>query len=263
MSLVRKIRRFSNRMGRKVFGDPRLKSKTYPTHWFDKLLGNRSVQVVQIGSNSGMSGDPLHILFLKNKNWKGLFVEPVPYLFEQLKKNYPNDSRLKFENAAINDGAVAEFHWIDPLIKEKESGLPFYYDQLGSFKKEHISKVLGTQYEQYIISEKIAGLTLPNLFKKYKIEHCDLLHIDVEGYDWVVLSQFEKEKFQPTFIMYEGAHLSEADLQASFDFLSGNYQLHRHHGDILAVNRSVGTTILYQIGKSFELAEKPLKSAIK
>lgn len=262
MSLIRKIRRFSSRMGRKFFGDPRLKSKTYPTHWFDKLLGNKAAQVVQIGSNSGMSGDPLHILFLKNKIWKGLFVEPVPYLFDQLKKNYPSEPRFKFENAAINDGELAEFHWIDPRIKEEEKGLPFYYDQLGSFNKEHISKVLGKQFEQYIISEKITGLTLPTLFKKYKITKCDLLHIDVEGYDWVVLSQFEKEKFQPTFILYEGAHLSENDLQASFDFLSADYQLHRHHGDILAVNRSVGTTILGQIGKSIELAQNPVKKAI-
>ena len=59
---------------------------------------------IQIGSNDGKTGDPLYPLVNKYSKYRGLFVEPVPYLFERLVDNYSFRKNLLFENAAINDG---------------------------------------------------------------------------------------------------------------------------------------------------------------
>ncbi len=68
-----------------------------PSLWLDALFGEEKTSVVQIGSNDGITGDPLHKLIVKHKKWTALFVEPVPLLVEKLKKNYNNDSRFIFE----------------------------------------------------------------------------------------------------------------------------------------------------------------------
>lgn len=248
MSLKRKLKK----LRWKILGNPKLTSPKYPTYWFQKVLGDKKVQIVQIGSNDGRAGDPLYHLLHKKTTWYGLFVEPVSYIFEKLKKNYPDASRFRFENSAINKGESLEFYWVDPVAKEHLVGLPFYFDQLGSFNKDHIIKALDGKLEPYIISEKVSGITLDGLLEKHQIVDFDILHIDVEGYDWEVLSQLNQKKYQPTFILYEGVHLSKLDLKKSSDFLESNYILFKHEGDILAVNKSVEERFLRGIKNGLE-----------
>ncbi len=246
MSLKRKLRK----LRWKLLGNPKLTSKRYPTYWFQKVLGDKKAQIVQIGSNDGRAGDPLYHLLHKKTTWCGLFVEPVSYIFERLKTNYPDDARFRFENSAINKGESLEFHWVDPVAKEHLTDLPFYFDQLGSFDKSHIVKALDGILEPYIISERVNGITLNGLLEKHQISDFDILHIDVEGYDWEVLSQLNQEKYQPSFILYEGVHLSKVDLKKSSDFLEHNYLLFKHEGDILGVNKKINSKFLKGIKRN-------------
>ncbi|MFC2167195.1 hypothetical protein ACFLQZ_04445, partial [Acidobacteriota bacterium] len=71
-------------------------SKSSPSYWINKIAKNSDLHIVQIGSNDGMTNDPIFQLVKKNNKWKVLFVEPVPYLFEQLVNNYSSESRFKF-----------------------------------------------------------------------------------------------------------------------------------------------------------------------
>jgi len=254
MSLKQKLRK----LRWKILGNPKLTSKKYPTYWFKKVLGDKAVQIVQIGSNDGRAGDPLYHLLHEKTNWSGLFVEPVTYIFERLQKNYPDSPRFRFENAAINQGESLEFYWVDPIAKEHLTDLPFYFDQLGSFDKNHIVRALDGKLEPYIVSEMINGISLDGLLKKHKITNFDILHIDVEGYDWQVLLQLNQEKYQPDFILYEGVHLSKLDLKSSADFLEKNYYLFVHEGDILAVNKRIENNFLTGMRK--ELVEFELKT---
>lgn len=67
-----------------------------------------NVSFLQIGSNDGISGDPLN-KFINNYNWKGILVEPIPFLFEKLKRNYfHKKSNLIFYNIAISAEAEGE-----------------------------------------------------------------------------------------------------------------------------------------------------------
>src|ERR1700692_184685 len=53
---------------------------------------------VNIGANDGVAGDPLVDLIRHNGWCKGIFVEPVSFLFERLRKNYGSSDRFIFEN---------------------------------------------------------------------------------------------------------------------------------------------------------------------
>ena len=179
--------------------------KKEPTELIRRNLKKKQIFSIQIGSNDGMMGDPIYTLLHKTPNWNGLFVEPIPYLFERLKSNYDDREGLIFENAAINSGETQPFYWIDPIAKEENPDLPPWFDQLGSFKEEHIYGVpeIADILLRYRRTSEIQGLTFQQLLDKHCITGFDVLHIDTEGYDWHVLSQVDLYKYQPRIILYE------------------------------------------------------------
>jgi FkbM family methyltransferase len=251
-----KIRVLLARLKRRILKKPFLKDPKYPPYWFNKLFGGKEIFIVQIGSNDGKTGDPLNELLQVNKCWKALFVEPVPYLFKRLKSNYQDSSRFQFENVAINNGEKLSFYWVDPKANESLDNLPFWYDQVGSFDKNHITKQLGETIQPFIRSEELEGLKLTDLIQRNDLNKIDVLHIDTEGYDWKILSQLDLSAFQPTFILYEMNHLSSEEMEESNQFLKGHYELFHIGIDILAVNKKVGSEITRSMNSTMKKYKK-------
>ena len=245
-----------SRLKRKLFRRPYLKDKRYPAFWFNKLLKGKKAFILQIGSNDGKTGDPLYPLLRKNKRWKALFVEPVPYLFERLKKNYPDRTRFSFENAAVNKGEKLKFYWIDPAIKKIFKDLPFWYEQLGSFDKQHIINELGKEVEPFILASEIHGITLESLLERNQVRQIDVLHIDAEGYDWVILSQLDLQRFEPKFILFEYKHLPEEARVNAFRFLNAKYAIYEVGIEMLSINRQSGAAIIKEIDENNYLKNK-------
>lgn len=193
------------------------------------LFDNKMANVVQIGSNDGKTGDPLHDL-IKTNNWNVTFVEPIPYLFEKLVNNYGLEPRFKFVQQAIGEGK-ANLYFID-----KQAGLdlnlPVWYDQLGSFYPNHILKHFGDSIKPYIKYIEIETIKLNELLT----DKIDLLHIDTEGYDWGVLKQLDKTKYSPKVILFEHKHLSESDYKLCEDFLI-EYKLIKLKDDTICLNK--------------------------
>lgn len=207
-----------------------------PAVWIEKILIQDSAFIVQVGSNDGVNGDPLHDLIQKNKNWEALFIEPVPYLFEKLKINYKNQSRFIFENVAINDGSNQKFYYVRDSVKNNLPDLPIWHDQLGSFKRENITNHLNGILKPFIEETLVNGATLKSVLNKNGIETIDLLHIDAEGYDWVVLSQVDLIKFTPKIILYEHKHLSIEEKNNSLEFLKdNNYSVFKLGSDFISI----------------------------
>ncbi|MEM1318952.1 MAG: FkbM family methyltransferase [Bacteroidota bacterium] len=245
------LRTLLARAKRQLFKKPFLQDQRYPPYWFDQLLGGQAAFLVQIGSNDGKTGDPLYPLLQKHPSWKALFVEPVPYVFEQLRKNYPDHQRFRFENVAINKGEQLSFHWVDPKARDTYPDLPYWFDQLGSFDKQHILKHFDGKLAPFIISKELEGIPLPTLFERNQVQQIDILHIDTEGYDWTILSQLDLAQHRPKFILYEHNHLSSADLEASKAFLREDYWLFEIGIDMLAVRRDLEKGYLKRIKKQF------------
>jgi hypothetical protein len=64
-----------------------------------------------------------------------------------------------------------------------------------------------------------AELALPNLLRKHAVERIDVLHVDVEGYDWMVLRQFDLARYRPTVVRIERTSLAPDDVAAARAFM--------------------------------------------
>jgi FkbM family methyltransferase len=208
--------------------------KSDPSYWLPRILKTQNAVVVQIGSNDGLTGDPLHRLLHRRKHWKALFVEPVPFLFSRLQKNYSNDSRFAFENSVVNDGNPTRFYWVSEEAKKQIPNLPSWYDQLGRFTRTHITKYL-PETDPFIEESNLPGITFRDLLQKHQINNFDLLHIDTEGADFKILCQVNLDQVSPCVILYERKHLSREEENASILFLKNRYFLHNLGADILAI----------------------------
>ena len=188
--------------------------------------GCENVQVVQIGSNDGLSNDPVHSLLLRNPSWQALLVEPVPFLFERLQRNYPAESRFQFANVAVAESEdMLPFHYIAEAARESAGNVSQHFDQLGSFDREHIARHCGTALDSFVVTANIPTLPLPILLERNGVSRIDLLHIDVEGYDWMVLRQLDLRHFQPAVILFEHKHLSDEAKREAFRFLRDDYAI--------------------------------------
>jgi FkbM family methyltransferase len=181
-----------------------------------------SIMFIQIGSNNGKNGDPLYY-YINNFKWRGVLVEPVPYLYEELKNNYDNSrERLHFENSAVaNVGENLKF-W--RLRKSDSPILPDWYDQLGSFKKEVISKhryeIPG--FDDLLIEDAINSISFDELLDKYKIQELNLVHIDTEGFDYEILKMIPFKNVNIDLLIFEHKHLSDEDYKLASKLLEIN-----------------------------------------
>ena len=201
-------------------------------------LDGKSVFFIQIGSNDGLQGDPLNELVRSNLEWRGIFVEPVPFLFKRLCLTYScNSSRLAFENVAIaDDSSDKTFYYVSDRAKEAlGEQLPFWYDQLGSFNRQHILSHLNGILEPYIVEENVRCSTLADLLERHQVSHLNLLHIDAEGYDYKILRQLDFSKYHPDVVLFEFKHLTEDEKRDARVMLrSEGYSLNFLDNDCLA-----------------------------
>ena len=113
--------------------------------------GKANFQCVQIGSNDGMSGDPVFHLLKGNRGWKGLLIEPVPFLFKRLKMNYGTEERFLFENALVSDrDGNIPFYYLSPEDYAEIGNDGDLYNQLGSLSRKHLIEAIGAGKKNYI-----------------------------------------------------------------------------------------------------------------
>jgi FkbM family methyltransferase len=215
----------------------------------------KQVFFVQVGSNDGDHDDPLRPYILSD-HWRGLMVEPVPYVFQRLQANYRSRPGLILINAAIGprDG-VADFF----SVAESSEDLPDWYDQIGSWSMEHILKHEGSipGLRDRIVSLSVPSLTFESLCDTHQVGHIDLVHIDAEGYDFEIIKSIDLARHKPLLVMYEHKHLTRDE--------NGLCRQHlRQHGydildvgwDTLAVRQDVVKLPWTRLGRSWRLARR-------
>lgn len=189
----------------------------------------------------GVSFDPVHPL-VSELGWSGLLVEPLPDLFEKLRRNYADHPGLVFENCAVADrtGTVDLFRIPAEVVERGE--LPDWANGISSMftdrsvlggrrgSPEHIAVI-----ERERISVPVQSMTLADLLAAHRIDHIDLLQIDTEGADWMVLRQVPFETLRPAVIHMEHYNLPEDERHAAIDLLlQWQYAVRADHKDLLA-----------------------------
>ena len=208
---------------------PIFRRRADPAWRVTSALPQRQGLVVQVGSNDGI-GDPVYKLLQQRPEWRAILVEPVPYVFDLLKKTYGDDPRIRFENVAINAGEPLPFYWVDAQAAVDLPHLPAHWNQLGSFMKDHITKHL-LELKPYVRETMVTGLTLTGLLEKNGVGNFDFLHIDTEGYDWKILKQLDLKRWKPRVILFEHKHLSREEMAEARAFLRPFYQIVKLRSD--------------------------------
>src|SRR5687767_225543 len=210
----------------------------------ERAIGNKAeVFFVQVGSNDGVQGDPLHDLVLSRKTWRGIFIEPIDFLFRRLRQNYGDSPRFIFENVAISTRReIKKFYYVSDKART-ERDLPYWHDQLGSFDKDHITKMLGDEMSSYIIEENVECQPLQDVLDRNRVDAIDLIHIDTEGFDYQVLSQVDIKRYKPSVILFEHHLLTHEEFVKSRKLLRrSGYRIHEYGNDTLALRRSLWTS---------------------
>lgn len=197
------------------------------------MLDGQEVVFIQIGSNEGvMSTDPLCPLILE-KGWKGILIEPVPRIFEKLKKNYEGIPGLYFENVAISDTSKrCYFYTIDPEAERfqqnphlvNEAGGP-WGDLVGSLSREHVFRCKPSLIESEVKAIEVRCVTLQEIVDQYQLKRIDVLHMDAEGQDEAILRSIDFTKIKPKIIIFEHVYIGpEAYLSCMAYLYSHGYQ---------------------------------------
>lgn len=212
---------------------------------FRKYCANLSVLLpnatfVKVGANDGVTGDPCSDILLAGTTWRGVLIEPVPYCFERLKRNFGDSKRFALEQVAIGASrGKAVFYFVDEQAASALPDLPSYFDQLGSFDKSHILKHLDARIQPFIVESEVEVCTLSEVLDRNGVKDLHLLHIDAEGYDYEVLKTLDFANHAPTLLLVEHKHLSPEHRDQMQQLLKGHgYSIRDCGGDYFALNES-------------------------
>jgi FkbM family methyltransferase len=186
------------------------------SNFFDKglhFLGkNKSnVFVLNIGAMDGVLFDEM-IGYTNMYNFRGLYVEPIPYLFEKLVNNIGGDNI--FENCAISDydGEISMMTINKDVI---DGGLVHncFYGMSAVYPPKN---GLGSEFdrptvEKYGVMVSVPCSTFEKVLNKHKINNFDVVKIDAEGHDYVIFKQIDLKKYSPSVIRIEWINLNETE----------------------------------------------------
>jgi FkbM family methyltransferase len=195
---------------------------------------------IEIGANDGVQYDHLRP-FILSLPWRGVMVEPVPWVFARLRHNYRGRDGVSFENAAIADvdGRVP-FYYVAPASDREQEDRPIWSDAIGSLSRGEVEKTIAAaryfaargcavhipRIEARIERTEVPGLTFESLCRKHAISELDLLVIDAEGYDYEIIKGIDFQRHRPRLLIYESNHFSPEEREECGAYLEGlGYEL--------------------------------------
>ncbi|MEI4828204.1 FkbM family methyltransferase [Bacillus sp. FJAT-53711] len=166
----------------------------------DKFVNERIFQgmekgfFVEIGAHDGISISNSYF-FEKHKNWDGICIEPIPEVFELLRKNR---KCICIEGAISNENGNQDFLQIQGSL-EMLSGL---VDKFDLRHKERINIELQDCGGSCKVV-KVKTYTLQSILDNHNVTHIDLLSIDTEGAELAVLQSIDFKKVKIECIVAE------------------------------------------------------------
>ena len=176
-------------------------------------FSHRHFTLVQIGAHNGSKIKDRIIQAYKEKK-NVLLIEPVPYLFNELKKSFGGYKNIFLDDCAISDSNESKdlFYVETKNLHDK----PPWTSELNSFNKSHIlnhnfhaesKKEWSEVQESEIKSISLECKTFLDLCLKHGISSIDLLQVDTEGHDFNILKTLNPKGVLPKKIIFERKHM--------------------------------------------------------
>lgn len=218
-----------------------------PSPTFEEELGRlarkrgSSMFFLQVGAMDGKNFDPL-FEHVRNYKWQGLLIEPLPDMFERLRRNYADCPGLLFENSAVTDTAGeieihrVPLHLIDAdVVPSWAAGISSLYPDRNAIGGKRTPAEEFAKIRDHIEKQRVHGEPLPSILARHNIERVDLLQIDTEGHDYMVLRQFDFNRFRPELVQMEIYNLPEEERRAALKLLAdAGYEVRFDHKDAWA-----------------------------
>lgn len=136
---------------------------------------------IECGAHDGITQSNT-IQLEKNKNWKGILIEPSPESFQKCLINRSS------ENIFYNTALVSHEYSEDTV--------------LGDFDGSLMSSINGSRlgFKNLIT---VSAKTLTSILKENNIKKVDFFSLDVEGYEVGVLRGLDFSYISPTYILIE------------------------------------------------------------
>jgi FkbM family methyltransferase len=208
---------------------------------FDKSLhflgrNQNNVFVMNIGAMDGVLFDEM-IGYTNMYDFKGLYVEPIPYLFEKLKNNIRDGI---FENSAISeyDGEI-EMMTIKRSVIDEGLVHNCFYGMSAVYPPKN---GLGSEFDRPTVEKygelvKVKCITYKNLIEKHNIKNIDVIKIDAEGHDYKIFKQINLLDNELKVIRLEWINLENSEQELIIKAFKENNFVYEISGqDIVAVN---------------------------
>jgi len=159
-----------------------------------------------IGANKGQT-----IKMLKKISCKSLIYsfEPDPIVFKELVKKNRNPG-VNFFNIAVGDSSGRYPFYISPLNETSSLIMP---DLLSAYNKKK-SMILGMNIKRMYAKTEVDVTTIDEFVLQHKINHIDLLKLDVEGAEFQALLG-AKNSFRKNMISIVQYEFQNNDLRPS------------------------------------------------
>jgi FkbM family methyltransferase len=149
---------------------------------FNDRLHKNGGFYVDVGANNPSINN--NTRFFYERNWRGINFEPIPHLFEEIKRSRPEDINI---NAAVSvvTGKATFFEVEDKNI----------YSSL--------EPKIAREYSEKTKSYEVETTTLNKVFEKHHLRNITFLSIDVEGAEKDVLESIDLQIYRPEIILIE------------------------------------------------------------
>jgi FkbM family methyltransferase len=170
----------------------------------NKLIKKERGICIEVGGFDGVSNSNSY--FFENIGWDCLIVEPIPSLYEKIKKN----RTCKVINCAASDQNGATDFFIANGAEDLSSINPDLH-RISNYHESQIKKI------------NVIKKTLNTILNEFRIEKIDFITIDVEGHEHEVLKGFDLLKYEPEIVILEdnfsGNDRSLEKYMLNFDYI--------------------------------------------
>jgi hypothetical protein len=124
----------------------------------------------------------------------------------------------------------------ESALKEIGNGNLDWLRSIASLDRRHVIKHLSPELHSAVKEAPVECLTVNALLSRNNVQKIDLLHIDCEGFDYVILRQFDFATLRPRIVLFEKKHLTAQDLQAAKVMMEfAGYKVEEMETDVLCL----------------------------